>query len=340
MKKTKLLSLILAITATFSLTLGISAFATEGDTADGDAPVSSAADDAQTAEPEDGASAPEDTTDGKTTDEPEKQPISVAEIDSKLSNYSLKNPAVKFSLPTGFECVTLTSSSDDISIFGVSKSDFISYGYIAYGVNEASSSYYYLTRTQDEYTKHIKDYKNLSKDELKELASEMSGTIDQNTQTPAYDSAVAVKINGRNFIKTVASNATATTEVTVVEYTTLIDGYSYKVAYIYPKSLSEASVKNFTDTINNVKFGFSFNSATICSYAALVLGVISLLISIILFTKVSKLPANNVLSDSPDNDENYYGFDDNDSEESDTETDSAENTEEQPENPEGNSTEE
>jgi len=287
MKKSKFLALILAIAATFSLTVGITSFATEEtDTVSSEA-----------------------TTDSTTT-----QTVAVSEIGGKMSSYTVKNPAVKFTLPADFNCVTVDSASADISVFGVSKADFISYGYVAYGTTDDSSSYFYLTRTQDDYSKLVGDYNKLSKDELDEVVTEMAETLDQTTYTPAFDSAESVKINGQVYVKTTTSSTTSSSDVKIIEYNTVNDGYNYTISYIYPSTISEESVKNFTGTIDSFKFSFSLDTDNILSYVTILLSLVAIALSIVAIVKCSGSKKASVeelaeASDEETEDENYYGFD-------------------------------
>ena len=119
------------------------------------------------------------------------------------------------------------------------------------------------------------------------MVTAKASEFDSSTYTLMYESVDSVELGGRTFIKGISSSNTSSAEVTVVEYTTVVGGYEYVISCIYPKNLDQDSVDNFINAIETIKISGGLNIAEIIPYLALAIGLISLVLSIVLFTKAN-----------------------------------------------------
>ena len=313
MKCSRFLACLLSLVMVFSVMACISAFAEED------------ADDVMTTLSDEDLEALMSTLTAEDTPEEPTTPATTAALAGfdakKVVKYSVSDPRISFKLPVEFKCITVDSGEEELSNFGTSLREFISYGYIAYAVSDENTSYLYITQSSDDYTTKIKDYKKLSSEELRSLAKAKASEYDSATYTLMYDSVDVVNLNGRNYLKGVSSSSTNVTDVIVNEYTTVAGGREYVITAVYPVGMDEKDVKTFIDSIETIKINSKFggidfssdiDSNSLISYIALALSAAALAAALYsIFKKKSPAKEITAYDYSEPYDKPYFGVENN-----------------------------
>lgn len=227
-----------------------------------------------------------ETTDGATT-----VTAPTAIFSGETQKVKIPGSSTSFTAPSELKVVTFASPESELSEVGITRANFVANNYVffAYSTNDEYPVYFQMTRSKDDYSKYIKDYKRLSASERQAMVDDALNMIEFDqytyTQTQAYSDAEFTKYAGMQCLKTTAADTSSKT----IEFSTVKNGYSYNIMYSYNESMAASDIAAIENMVNSLKVSNPVDVTSILLYVALALIVLLIAAFVMLYIRFTAL---------------------------------------------------
>lgn len=277
----RLTALIVSLLMVFTLAMPV--WATESDDTASVAADTTASDVVSadgTTESQDGTTEGDGTTDTATP--------AAAVFSGSTQKVKVPGSSISFTMPSELKYITYASPESELSDVGISRESFLANNYVffVYSEDESNPVYFQMTRSKNDYSKYIKDYKRLSSADKQSMIDDALSIVEYNqytyTQSIAYTDAEFVKLAGMQCLKKTGSDGT-------IELTTVKNGYTYNITYSYNDTMAASDITLIENMVKSLKVANPIDVTSVLLYVALALIVLLIAAFVVLYIKFTAL---------------------------------------------------